>query len=266
MDIGINQIKNLIAIGAGKGGVGKSTVTVNLALKLSDLGYKVGILDLDLYGPSIGKMLITSEIPTPYMEGMLPAACGEIKLMSIAYFQMGLEVNFVRAPIANGIIKQFLNQVYWGGLDFLLIDLPPGTSDIHMTLMQEVSLKGALLVTTPQEVSLLDVRKALQMYLKMNVPLIGIVENMSYFLSEGKKIFPFGESKMKTLIDEYLVDVLGFIPIDPAISENCDKGLSFSNSKNVHIAFDEIVNQFLKNVSVLENIPILNLEWDKSWS
>ncbi len=265
MDIGVNHIKNLIAIGAGKGGVGKSTITVNLAIKLNQMGFKVGILDLDLYGPSIGKMMIANEIPTPYLGGMLPASCGQIKLMSIAYFQMGLEVNFVRAPIANGILKQFLHQVYWGELDYLLIDLPPGTSDIHMTLMQEVDLKGAILVTTPQEVSLLDVRKALLMYFKMNVPIIGVIENMSYFLNEGKKIFPFGDSKLPTLTAEYVIDVLGYIPIDPLISDQCDKGFSEADFYQLHPMFEDISNQILKKVSGMQNIPKLNLEWNKSW-
>lgn len=266
MSLGISKVKNLIAVGAGKGGVGKSTITVQLALSLKKQGYQVGICDLDLYGPSLGKMLKVDEIPVSYNEGMLPAKARDISLMSMAYFIQGLDCNFIRAPIANGILKKFLHLVYWGELDYLLFDLPPGTSDIHMTLMQEINLNGALLVTTPQEISILDVRKAIQMFIKMNVPLLGIVENMSFFNLEGQKIFPFGSSKVFTLLQEFGLDKLGEIPIEKEISEACDLGVNFCKiNQELLFLFDEITRKIMNRVKSIENVPALHLIWNQDW-
>jgi ATP-binding protein involved in chromosome partitioning len=262
---GLRQVKNLIAIGAGKGGVGKSTSTVMLALALKKKGYKVGIVDLDLYGPSIGKMFKADIIPTPYENGMLPAIACDIKLMSIAYFKQGLDVNFVRAPIANGILQQFLHLVEWGDLDYLLIDCPPGTGDILMTLMQEVSLTAAILVTTPQEVALLDVRKAYQMFMKMNVCVLGIIENMCYYEVEGKRFYPFGLSKLAVLQKEYRIESLGQIPLTDWVCEFLDQGISnLSEENSLFDLFDQIARQLVLKLEQLAKIDSLELIWEKN--
>lgn len=266
MSLGLSKVKNLIAVGAGKGGVGKSTITVQLALSLKRQGYRVGICDLDLYGPSLGKMLKVDEIPTSYEGGMLPARALDMPLISMAYFQQGLDCNFIRAPIANGIIKQFLHLVYWGELDYLFFDLPPGTSDIHMTLMQEIFLNGAILVTTPQEVSVLDVRKALQMFMKMNVPILGIIENMSWFYVEEKKVFPFGKSKVELLFNEFDIKHIGEIPLEAEISEAADLGFNGINlSKNLIFLFDEMTTKILDRLKLIESIPAIHLVWNQDW-
>jgi ATP-binding protein involved in chromosome partitioning len=263
---GISQVKNLIAIGAGKGGVGKSTVTVNLAFALQKMGFSVGICDLDLYGPSIGKMVQLQQAPTPFENGMLPAEGGGLKLLSMAYFQQGLEVNFVRAPIANGIVKQFLHLVEWGPLDYLLLDCPPGTSDIHMTLMQEVKVHGALLVTTPQQVALLDVRKAFQMFMKMNVPVLGGVENMSFLDVEGVKHFPFGKSNYSILEKEFDVELLDSIPIDQSISSQGDLGqTSLTLSLVAQKIFENIAKKIVEKMQVIQKIPSISIDWNKNW-
>jgi len=225
MASGLSQVKHIVALGAGKGGVGKSSVTALVAMALQKKGYSVGVLDLDLYGPSIGEMFKAGIIPTPYEDGILPAEGAGLKLMSIAFFHQGLDVNFVRAPIANGIVMQFLHRVFWGELDYLLMDCPPGTSDIHMTVMQEVALSGALLVTTTQEVAILDVRKACQMFIKMQVPVLGVVENMCYYEAGGQLFYPFGPSSFDRLAEEFAVRRLCQIPILDRISWLMDRGI-----------------------------------------
>ena len=178
-------VRRVVAVAAGKGGVGKSTLALNLALNLSKKGWRVGLMDADLYGPSLRKMLPEEVPPSQHpqvQDRIIPAQSGGIKMISMAYFIADGDPASVRAPIANGIIKQFIHLVEWGDLDFLLIDFPPGTGDIQLTLMQEGCLSGAIVVTTPQEIALLDVTKAVAMFRHMQVPLIGLVENMSHYL------------------------------------------------------------------------------------
>jgi ATP-binding protein involved in chromosome partitioning len=264
---GSPKIKKIIAIGAGKGGVGKSTLTVNLAFALVNMGYKVGILDADLYGPSIGKMVKADIIPIQYENWILPAKGAGIELMSLSYFQAGLNANVVRAPIANGIIKQFLHEVKWGELDFLLIDLPPGTSDIHLTILQEIQVAAALLVSTPQEIALLDVRKAAQMFLKLGVPILGVVENMSYLKLDDKIIYPFGKSSLNHLKSEYGIKKLVEIPIVEELSlcgdigENCQ-----INNEGLKEIFENLVVQMSHLLESFATLPDLKLVWDKEFS
>lgn len=214
-----------IAIAAGKGGVGKSTVTVNLALALTLQGARVGILDADLYGPSIGKMLPEDRCLALEGEFLIPAEGHRIQYISLAHFPMGKKATIVRAPIANQIICDFLNQVKWSHLDFLLIDFPPGTGDIQLTLMQQASLSGAILVTTPQEIALLDVEKAYQMFLEMQVPVLGVVENMSYL--EGiSRIYPYGSGGGSKISLKHGLQLFGEFPLDPNISACCDNSES----------------------------------------
>lgn len=213
-----------IAIAAGKGGVGKSLVTVNLARALMRQGWKVGILDADLYGPSVRKMLHEDEVPSRQGERLMPAICEGIAVLSLAYFRAAGDAVAVRAPIANAMIQQLL-QADWGALDCLLVDLPPGTGDIALTLTQKCSLTGAVMVTTPQELALLDVRRAANLFFQVNVPLLGVVENMSYYRqTSGEEVALFGSGGGQTLATEWQVPLLGSIPLDPEFSRCADTG------------------------------------------
>lgn len=227
-----SKTRSIIGIAAGKGGVGKSSLTVNLALALKSLGYSVGVLDADIYGPSIRTMLPEDKLPVQEGEILLPALSQGISTISIAYFHPNASV--VRAPIANGWISRFLNQVKWGDLDFLFIDFPPGTGDIQITLSQQAALTGAIIVTTPQEIALQDVRKCVTMFDQVNVPLIGIVENMSFYQPnpESEKVYLFGKGGGRKLADETGTSLLGQIPIDPLIGDHLDKGSSLFSSNN----------------------------------
>jgi ATP-binding protein involved in chromosome partitioning len=222
----LSNVKQIVAIAAGKGGVGKSTLAVNLALYFQSQGYRVGLMDADLYGPSLKKMVPEEALPAQQLERISPAHGRGMKLISMAYFLSDKNPTSVRAPIANGIIKQFLHLVEWGELDFLFIDFPPGTGDIQLTLIQEGMLSGAVLVTTPQEVALLDVRKTAEMFVHMQVPIVGVVENMSYLMVENEVVSPFGQGGGEQFALEMGLLFLGKIPIEPKISYCGDRGKS----------------------------------------
>lgn len=215
-----------IAVAAGKGGVGKSTVTVQLALAFSNLGKRVGILDCDLYGPSLRRMLPEDRQPTKEGERLKPALAQGIPVISMAYFRPDTEAAAMRAPIANGIVQQFLESVDWPDLDILLFDYPPGTGDIQLTLSQKAELSGAIIVTTPQELAMMDVRKAMDLFDKLQVPIIGVVENMSYYLNQasGQREYLFGKGGGERLATETGSPFLGQIPLDPAIASTGDSG------------------------------------------
>ncbi|QVL57416.1 MAG: P-loop NTPase [Simkaniaceae bacterium] len=212
---------NIIGILAGKGGVGKSTITAELALALTKEGYKVGVLDADIYGPSIRHLLPEDQPPKTIGNKVAPARCKGISLISAAYFPKRKAPSGVRAPIANQLINQFIEEVEWGALDFLLIDFPPGTGDIQITLMQKLIFNGALIVTTPEELSLLDVRKSVEMCLQMGVPLLGVIENMSYFsLPESQeRHYLFGKGGGQLLANEFEIPLLDEIPIDKGLNQ-----------------------------------------------
>ena len=263
----------VIAIAAGKGGVGKSSVTVNLALALKKLGYSVGIMDTDIYGPSIRKMLPEDSLPSQKGNVIIPAMCSGIPMISMAYFRKDHEAAVVRAPIANGVITQFIRQVEWGNLDFLLIDFPPGTGDVQLTLCQHANLTGAIMVTTPQEVAILDVRKAINMFDQVKVPILGIVENMSYYFHQktSEKIYIFGQGGGKRLADEAGVPLLGTIPIDPELCVCGDMGQSIfakdpeSLTPSVK-AFEALALNVIDHVSLLTsessgNLSSFELQW-----
>ena len=201
---------NLFAIAAGKGGVGKSTVAVQLALACQRKGQKVALLDADLYGPSIPYLLPADHPPKKVGEKILPAYSSGIATLSLSYFR---EDAAVRAPIANQLIGHMLNNVNWGNIDTLIIDFPPGTGDIHLTICQQVTLSGAILVTMPNELSILDVRKSASLFKKMGVPIIGVIENMS-FLSHQPTISPFGKGAARRLSHELEIPFWGEVPID----------------------------------------------------
>lgn len=229
------QVKNIIAVSSGKGGVGKSTVAANLAVALASLGYKVGLLDADIFGPSQPKMFQVEEA-RPYMEEVdgreliQPAENYGVKLLSIGFFVNKEDAVLWRGAMASNALKQLIGDANWGELDYFLIDLPPGTSDIHLTMVQTLAITGAIVVTTPQEVALADARKGISMFQsdKINVPVLGLVENMAWFtpaeLPENK-YYLFGKEGGKRLAEELGVPLLGQIPIVQSICEGGDSGV-----------------------------------------
>ncbi len=223
-------VKNTIAVASGKGGVGKSTVAVNLALSLALDGAKVGLLDADVYGPSIPMMLGINEQPlVKQIDGkqkILPLENYGIKLMSIGFLVDEKTPVIWRGAMASGALKQFMSDVEWGELDYLFYDLPPGTGDIQLTLAQTIPLTGAVIVTSPQDVSLIDARKGLKMFEKVNVPTLGLIENFSYFVAPdtGHKYYIFGQGGGEKLAKELNTAFLGGIPINPQIVEGGDHG------------------------------------------
>jgi ATP-binding protein involved in chromosome partitioning len=226
---GINGVKHVIAVASGKGGVGKSTVAANLVAALQQRGLKTGLCDCDIYGPSIALMFgATQEQPMATSDNtILPVERYGIKLMSMGSLLDDNSPAILRGPMVTRATQQFLRQVDWSGLDYLILDLPPGTGDIQLTIVQTVALSGALIVTTPQEVALIDARKASAMFAKVNVPVLGLVENMSFFVSpsDGKRYDIFGSGGGKREAARLRVPLLGEVPIDVATREAGDRGM-----------------------------------------
>jgi len=223
----IPGVKRVIAVASGKGGVGKSTVASNLAVALSKTGAKVGLCDCDLYGPSIAHMFGSNERPFQNEEQQIvPIERYGLQLISMGFLLDDDSAVIVRGPIATRYIQQFLRQCAWDHLDYLILDLPPGTGDIQLTIVQTVALDGAVIVTTPQEVALIDARKAVSMFQKVNVPILGIIENMSYFLcpSDGQSYAIFGKGGGEHEAKRLGVPLLGQIPIEMAVRESGDEG------------------------------------------
>jgi ATP-binding protein involved in chromosome partitioning len=232
----IAGIKRVIAVASGKGGVGKSTVAVNLACALARLGAKVGLLDCDIYGPSIPLMMGTNQKPTiSEQEMMVPPVQYGVKLMSIGFLIDGDQPVIWRGPMIMKTIQQFIGSVEWGDLDYLLVDLPPGTGDAQLSLCQTVPLDGGVIVTTPQEASLGVVRKGISMFQKVNVPILGIVENMSYFTTaQGERVEIFGHGGGQAEAARQKVSFLGEVPIFTEIREGGDQGLPVVISRPEH--------------------------------
>ena len=250
----IPGVKYVIAVSSGKGGVGKSTVSVNLAVSLALTGAKVGLLDADIYGPNIPMMMGVAKPPEQKDGKIVPAESHGVKLISMGFFVPEDTAVVWRGPMVHTAIQQLFRDVLWGELDYLLIDLPPGTGDAQLTLTQLVPLTGAVTVTTPQEVALHDVRKGMMMFQKVNVPLLGIVENMSYFLcghcGERTEIFSHGggERAAATLG----VPFLGRVPIDPAIRAGGDSGTPIvvaNPASPQSAAFREIAQKIIAEVT-----------------
>jgi len=246
------NISKYIAVASGKGGVGKSTVAVNLAIAFSHMLDNVGLMDADIWGPSIPIMCgIYSKPMATKDEKILPIEKFNIEMMSIGFLLNEDDTVIWRGPMIHGAIKQFIEDVEWSGVDNLIIDLPPGTGDAHLSLIQTVPLSGGIIVTTPQDVALLDVKRGIQMFKKLNVPVIGIVENMSY-LQNGEQIIDiFGRGGGKNIAEKLEVPFLGEIPIDPEIRKGGDTGqpIVFANPDSPTAkAFQDIASRALEKI------------------
>jgi ATP-binding protein involved in chromosome partitioning len=225
----MNQIRHIVAVASGKGGVGKSTTAVNIALALKDLGASVGLLDADIYGPSQQIMLGIPESQQPEQQDgkyLLPIEAYGLKTMSMGFLVTERTPMVWRGPMAGGALQQMLEQTLWGELDYLVIDLPPGTGDVQLTLSQKAKVSGAVIVTTPQDIALLDARKGIEMFAKVGIPVLGIVENMAvHVCSEcGHREHIFGADGGERIAREYGVDLLGALPLALSIREQTDSG------------------------------------------
>lgn len=254
-------VKNIIAIASGKGGVGKSTVTSNLAVALAKAGAKVGLIDADIYGPSVPTMF-NCEFEQPSVKQVngkniiIPIEQYGVKLLSIGFLTPPDSAVIWRGPMASSALKQFFSDADWGELDYLLIDLPPGTSDIHLTMVQTVPVTGAVIVTTPQKVALADANKGLAMFRQpqINVPVLGVVENMAYFTPEelpANKYYIFGQGGGKNLSEKYGVPLLGEIPLVQSIRESGDSGMPVVMKEGpTATAFKELAETLARQIAI----------------
>ena len=234
----IPGVQNLIAVGSGKGGVGKTTVAVNLAVALAALGHRVGLMDADVYGPNVPMMMGINKTPMAYGERIQPLENFGVKLMSMGFLSPGDKPLVWRGPMLHSVIQQFLRGVDWGDLEYLLIDLPPGTGDVQLTLIQTAPVTGAVVVTTPSDVSLEDARKAVHMFSQVKVPILGIVENMSYLICPHcqERVDVFSTGGGERTAREMKVNFLGALPLDPAVRAGGDTGkpVALRNGNDPH--------------------------------
>lgn len=264
----IPGIKNIIAVASGKGGVGKSTVTANLAVSLARMGFSVGVLDADIYGPSMPIMFdVESEKPISVMvdgkSKMKPIESYEVKMLSIGFFTSPSQAVIWRGPMASKALNQMIFDADWGELDFMLIDLPPGTGDIHLSIMQSLPVTGAVVVSTPQAVALADAKKGVSMFMSeaINVPVLGIIENMAYFTPEelpNNKYYIFGQEGAKNLAEDLAVPFLGEVPIVQSIREAGDYGrpAALQTGSVIETVFENITRRVVEEtVSRNENLP-----------
>jgi ATP-binding protein involved in chromosome partitioning len=264
----IPGVKNIIAVSSGKGGVGKSTVAVNLAVALGKLNAKVGLLDSDVYGPNVPIMLGVIEEPRVRGNKIIPREAHGVKFMSIGLINRGDKPVIMRGPMLHGVVQQFLRDVEWGELDYLVVDMPPGTGDVQLSLAQLVPVSGAVLVTTPQEVALADVRKAFNMFRQVGVPVFGIVENMSYFIHPNvpEPIFVFGRGGGEKMATDFETNFLGEVPLSINVREGGDIGVPVvvGDPESVQAkAFRSIAEKLAAHVSVAAmtspKLPALNI-------
>ena len=251
------NVKNIIAVSSGKGGVGKSTVAVNLAVSLALDGAKVGLMDADVYGPNVPLMLgVAHRQPQVSQNKIIPIEAHGVKMISMAVLAPPDKPMILRGPMLHGIVRQFLSDVNWGELDYLIVDMPPGTGDVQLSLAQLVPVQGAVLVTTPQIVSLADVRRALKMFETVNVPVLGVIENMSYFVPPDmpeKRYDIFGKGGGSEFADEMGVPFLGEVPLGIEVREAGDKGVPvvISNPESPQAkAFRAVAEEVARQVSI----------------
>ncbi len=247
----INGVKKIIAVSSCKGGVGKSTIAVNLAIALKNLKYNVGILDADIYGPSVPKMIGISEKPkSEDGVNLIPIKKFDIQCMSIGFMVSEETPMIWRGPMVASTIKTFTNKVLWDNVDFLIIDMPPGTGDALLTFSQEIDIDGAIIVTTPQDIAIIDVKRGIEMFKRTNVKILGIIENMTSFTSDdGVEYFIFGKDGGKNIASKFNIELLGQVPININLRKNSDKGLPFVDQFKDHEVskmFLEIANKITK--------------------
>lgn len=255
----LSGVKHVIAVASGKGGVGKSTVAANLAVALSHAGAKVGLLDTDIYGPSVPTMFGVTERPNiTTQKKLVPIEKHGVHLISMGFLVDTDQAMVWRGPMVTSAVKQFMQEVEWGDLDYLILDLPPGTGDIQLTIVQTVPLTGAVIVSTPQEVALDDVRKGVAMFQKVNVPVLGVIENMAYFVPEDmpeKKYYIFGKQGARNLASRLEVPFLGEIPIREAVRETSDTGtpiVAASPASPSAIGLKEIANRVHQMLALID--------------
>ncbi len=248
------NVLNTIAVASGKGGVGKSTVAVNLAIALAREGYDVGIVDTDMYGPSIPTMFGLEDARPAVNDNhrVIPVEKYGVKVLSMGFLVDQDQAVIWRGPMVSSATKQFLGETEWGDLDYLILDLPPGTGDIQLTIVQTVSLTGAIIVSTPQKVALADARKGVSMFKQVGVPVLGIIENMSYFVppdAPEKKYYIFGEGGATALADELHVPVLAELPLEESLRLSCDAGLPLSATESGYEVFQRMARSVARQVA-----------------
>src|SRR6266540_4727143 len=257
MDELLPGVKNILAVASGKGGVGKTTISVNLAVALSKTGAKVGLLDADVYGPSVPLMFGLKDAPQIVNNKIEPVVSEGVKIISMGFFyEQSQQAGIYRGPIVSGIVKQFLTDVNWGELDYLIIDLPPGTGDAPLTLAQTIPITGIIIVTTPQDVAMNVAVKAVGMFNKLNVPIIGVIENMSYLECQhcNNKISIFGTGGGQKISEQFNVPFIGEIPLHQQIMTASDSGnpVTISEANNGHaIIFDKIARTVAGRISII---------------
>ncbi|MFN7945735.1 MAG: iron-sulfur cluster carrier protein ApbC [Blastocatellia bacterium] len=266
----VEGISHIVAVSSGKGGVGKSTVAVNLAVALAQMGARVGILDTDVYGPNVPIMMGGNDQPVVRNERLIPPVYHGVKTMSIGLLNPGDRAIVWRGPMLHSAVQQFLRQVEWGELDYLIVDMPPGTGDVQLSMAQTVPMAGAVLVTTPQEVSLGDVRKAYNMFDQLHVPVLGVVENMSYFICPNctERHFIFGHGGGEALAARYDVPFLGAVPLSLSVREGGDLGIPIvvgAPESAQAQAFREVAQNVAAQISIQaiksnRTLPVLNLK------
>ena len=264
----ITGIKNIIAVSSGKGGVGKTTVAVNLAVALAQRGCKVGLLDTDVYGPNVPIMVGVNEEPQIRENKIIPLEAFSVKLMSLGFLNRGDRPVIWRGPMLHSAVRQFLYNVEWGELDYLVVDMPPGTGDVQLSLAQLVPVQGAVMVTTPQDVAVADVRKAIKMFEQVNIPILGVVENMSYFICSecSARHYIFGSGGGEYLANLFNIKLLGQIPLSIDVRKGGDIGVPIvvGNPDNPQaIAFTEVAENTAAEISKVAmkivGLPVINI-------
>ena len=257
----IPGVQYLIAVGSGKGGVGKTTIAVNLAISMVSTGRRVGLLDADVYGPNVPLMMGAHAQPFAVQDRIQPLTSFGVKLMSMGFLNPGDKPLIWRGPMLHSVVQQFLFGVEWGGLDYLVIDLPPGTGDVQLSLIQNAPLSGAIVVTTPSDVSLEDARKAVNMFQQVRVPVLGIVENMSYLIAprSGERIDVFGYGGGKKVAGDMNVPFLGELPLDPQVRIGGDSGnpVALQDSTAFHALAETVLT--LLNARGAPKLPTLEI-------